>query len=174
MSRRGQLVLLAAVALALALVPMTLAYLQLGYHADGDAVTVDNDRLSETEMTLSRTVDDASATIPAEYAWSNRSAAIQTVRDRLRSTIGSLNTSRLPEGTVVHITYNQSRASGWASNNCPKGPNRDFGSCSAEKGVVVQNRRDETHVLAAAFDVALTTQRGDWRTISVVRTAGRG
>ncbi len=173
MSRRGQLVLLAAVALALALVPMTLAYLQLGYHADGDAATVDEERLSKTEVTLSRAVDDASTTIPAAYTWSNRSAAIQTVRDRLRSTIGSLNTSRLPEGTVFHITYNQSRASRWASNNCPHGPNRDFGSCSAEKGVVVQNRRNETHVLAAVFDVEMTTQRGDWRTISVVRTAGR-
>ena len=53
--------------------------------------------------------------------------------------------------------------------NCPGGPNRDFGPCEATDGVVVQERAGETVVLAVAFDVRVTTERGWSRSTLVVR-----
>jgi len=172
MRERGQLVLLAAAALAVALVPMTVAHLQLGYQADADAAVVDSQPLAETERVLSRAVDEAVRTVPAEYNWSERDAATTTVRDRLSSTLAALNRSRLNEGTVSSVSVARTRASEWSDTNCPRRPDRQFGECFADDGVVVQERLGDTHVLAVAFEITLTTPRGEWRTVSVVRSPG--
>lgn len=164
--RRGQVVLLAAAALAVAFVPMALAYLQLGYHGDTDAI--DGTPLQDTERTLSLGLRDAVDGIPQQYRWSNRSAAISTVRDRLDGTRSLLNTSGVTRGMIATVRYNESRATSWAGRNCPTGPGRDFGSCVADRGVVVQNRANRTHVLASAFDVTVTTEEGGWRATLVV------
>ena len=172
MTRRGQLVLLAAVALALALVPMALAHLQLGYHEDVRSVSVDNSPLTDTERTLHRALDDAATGVQSRHDWTDRTTAIETVRTRLRSTLESLNTSRVTAGLVTLVSYNHTRAADWAASNCPRGKDRQFGSCAADRGVVVQERLGETHVLAAAFDVRITADRSDWQTVTVVRTGG--
>lgn len=172
MTRRGQLVLLAAAALALALVPMALAHLQLGYDDDVHSATVDDQILSETERTLQRALDDAAAPIPAQYDWSRRSAAVTAVRSQLDPTLATLDTSRLAAGTVLQVSYDRVRARAWTGTQCPRGPARQFGSCRADRGVVVQERAGQTHVLAVAFQIRVTTPRGDWRAVSVVRTIG--
>lgn len=173
MRERGQLVLLAAAALAVALVPMAVAHLQLGYQVDADAAVVDSKPLAETERVLSRAVDDAVRTVPARYNWSERVAATTAVRDRLSSTLTALNRSRLNEGTVSRVSFASTRASEWSDTNCPRRPNRQFGECVADGGVVVQERLGDTHVLAVAFEITITTPRGEWRTVSVVRGLGR-
>jgi len=66
---RGQLVVLAALALALALVPMTLAYLQLGYDEDVETTTVTDDSTRDVERTLQRALIDAAGDVPARYDW---------------------------------------------------------------------------------------------------------
>lgn len=172
MTRRGQLVLLAAAALAVALVPMALAYLQLGYDHDVHSATVDDQILSDTERTLQRALDDAAAPIPAQYDWSRRTAAVTAVRSRLNGTLATLDTSRLAAGTVLQVSYDRSRAKAWAGTQCPGGPARQFGACRADRAVVVQERAGQTHVLAVAVEIRVTTPRGDRRAVSVVRTIG--
>jgi hypothetical protein len=167
-SGRGQLVLIAAVALAMALVPLVLAYLQLGYH-DDIRPSGDVDPAGQAERTLTHDLHDASAGIEANYSWTDRDAAVATVRDRLRSTIEAVNRSRLAAGQASRVTYNQSRADQWRRTNCPGGPDRQFGACKARAGVVMQNRANRTHVLAVAFDVAISTPDTDTQVTLVVR-----
>jgi len=155
-AERGQLVLLAAVALAIALVPLVLAYLQLGYQDDIHA-SAGPSPAQEAERTLDRGLHDAADDIAFAYSWRERSAAVDTVRDRLSKTLAAITRAGLDRGTAYGVTYNRTRAAAWASGNCPGGPDRQFGSCVAERGVVVQERQDRTHVLGAAFDIDITT-----------------
>jgi hypothetical protein len=173
MRARGQLVLLAAVALVIALVPMALAHLQLGYQADMQAATVDDQPVAESERVLRRAVDDAAAPIPSQYDWGERRDAVAAVRNRLDATRATLNTSRLDRTTAIGVSYAQQRARQWATTSCPRGQHRQFGSCVADRGVVVQERLGETHVVAVAFDVTVTSARGTTRTITVVGINGR-
>lgn len=159
--RRGQLVLLAAAALAIALVPMALAHLQLGYDEDRPDGTVAESPVTDVERTLDRAVDRATTAIPARFAWSNRSTAVTAVRSDLRPTLQTLNQSRLASGTAIRVTYNDSRARRVTRANCPGGPNRQFGSCRADRGVVVQSRGGQTHVVAVAFDVRVSKPNGE-------------
>lgn len=166
-SDRGQLVLLAAVALAVALIPLVLAYLQLGYQDDIHA-TAQPVPAAQAETALDRGLHDAASDIPADYSWNDRSAAVGTVRSRLAPTLMAVSTAGLDRGIAIDIAYNGSRAASWASGHCPDGPDRDFGTCVADRGVVVQERGDRTHVLAATFDVRLTTPDGELRLSTTV------
>lgn len=150
---RGQMVLLAAVAIAVALVPLLLAYMQLGYHPDVAGPRVDH--TGDVERTLSRSLVAATANIPSEYDWSRRTAAVTEVRDRLGETVTTLNRSGLARATAIQVSYNETLAADWISNRCPDGPDRQFGPCEAVRGVAVQERGGETHVLGAAFDVRI-------------------
>lgn len=170
-NQRGQVVLLAALVLVVALVPMVLAYLQLGY--DGDVRTsIGNDPGAEGERLLDRAVQDATAGIAQSYDWSERDEAVQTVRDRLDPPLRTLERARLEDGIAYDITYDHDRAKHWTNGNCPGGPDRDFGRCEVIDGVVVQNRAGGTHVLAVAFDLTVTAPDGsvDLTTVVAVRT----
>lgn len=171
---RGQFVLVAAVVVAVALVPIVLAYLQLGYHADVRASGDYDDPTADATGTLTRAVATATADVPANYDWSERGAAVTTVRDRLDSRIEHVEQARIEAGTARSVTYNQTAAAAWAASSCPDGPGRAFGPCEAIDGVVVQERAGETHVLGIAVDLVVTTQRG--RTVATVEistAAGR-
>lgn len=155
--RRGQLVLVAAGVIAVALVPMLVAYLQLGYAGD---VAASEDYTAPTrnvERVLERSVDNASQGVPAEYTWDDRRDAVAATRSRLSPALDSLRTARLDRGTVYRVGYNQSRAQAWANRQCPGGPDRQFGPCRAVDGVVVQDRAGRTHVVAVAFDLVVTS-----------------
>lgn len=152
---RGQLVLLAAVALAVALVPLVLAYLQLGYHDDIHAGTGQS-HTEQAESTLERAVHDVAREIPAEYTWAGRSTAVDAVQTRLEPTIQAITTAGLDRGTAAAVSYNQTRAQDWADSNCPGGQDRQFGPCLAEEGIVVQERQGRTHVLAVAVEIQVT------------------
>lgn len=156
---RGQIVLLAAVAIAVALVPMLLAYMQLAYHPA--VAGPQPDYASDVERTLERSLANVSEGIPTNYAWSDRDAAVTELREGLAPTLDSLNRSALARGTAIQVSFNTSRAAARANATCPGGPGREFGPCEADRGVVVQERAGGTHVLAAAIDVRVIGQESE-------------
>lgn len=169
---RGQLVLLAAAAIAIALVPLALAYVGLGYNADvsgNDPATP----LSDADRVLERVTHNATSTIAGEYDWDQREQAAKTLGTRLDRETDRLERSRLSSGVAYRIQRNESAASEWAANNCVSGPNRAFGSCEALDGIVVQERAGEAVVLAVAFDVHATTEQGQAEMTTVIRPVSR-
>lgn len=160
MERRGQIVLVAAIFIAVALVPIVFAYLQLGYVGDVEASGEHTAPVMNAERLLGHAVHEAGTNASAEYEWNRRDDAVIEVRDRLQAGIGALERSRIAEGGVYHVSYNDSAAAAWSTTHCPSGPARQFGPCETDRGVVVQERAGETHVLAVAFDVTSTTERG--------------
>ena len=168
MSRRGQLVLAAAAVVAVALAPVVLSYLQLGYHADVRATADYGDPTTDARRVLERAVATASADVPAEYRWSQRRQAVIAVKDRLRPRLDRLRTARVKSGTLHQVTDNGTVARGWAARRCPGGPDRQFGDCAVREGVIVQNRTGRTHVLGVGFDLRTTTSRGETRVTLVV------
>ena len=167
MNERGQLVLVAAVLVAVALAPVVLAYLQLGYHDDVRAASAVDEPTADTVRVLDRAVTRESESVPRNYPWDDRSAAVTAFRDDLAPVRSRLQTAEMERGTVIEITYNATAASAWQSTNCPSGPGREFGTCRTVRGVVVQERVDRTHVLAVGVDVTTTTERGE-TTVTVV------
>jgi len=167
---RGQFVLVAAAALAIALAPIVLAYLQLGYHADVAASTDYDDPAGNAARYLDRTVHEAAAEVQNEHEWAARADAVRTVRSRLDPKRSRLADARIEAGTVYRTRYNDSAATAWASANCPRGPDRQFGDCETRRGVVVQERAGRAHVLAVALDVTVTTERGTTEMTLVVRS----
>lgn len=168
---RGQVVLLAAAALAIALVPMVLAYLQLGYGADTEAISTDPAPERQAERVLSQAFADASGGIPANYTWSDRDTAAETVRNRIEDATEELAVSDLGHETVYLVEPNGTRATAIAAGSCPGGPNREFGPCEANGGLVLQRRAGETHVLAAAFDVSIVQESTERELTLAVETA---
>jgi hypothetical protein len=137
------------------------AYLQLGFHADVTASAEYDAPDRNAERVLSRAVHDAASHVSGDLAWDERETAVTSVRSALEPRLKSLRSSRVESGTVYQIGYNQTAAEKWRQTNCPGGPDRQFGDCEAQQGVVVQERAGETHVLAVAFDVRVTTERGE-------------
>lgn len=167
---RGQLVLVAAAALAIALAPVVLAYLQLGYHADVAASGDYDDPTANADVYLQRAVHEAAVGVQSEYDWAARADAVSTVRNHLDPNRSRLAAARVAAGTAYRTRYNDSAARAWASANCPDGPARQFGPCEARRGVVVQERAGETHVLAVALDLTVTTERGTTEVTLVVQS----
>jgi len=97
--------------------------------------------------------------------------AVSVVRTRMQPSIDRLEADGITEGVPRSIAYNETAAGEWADEACPGGPARQFGDCEAIDGVVVQDRVGETHVLAAAFDVRVTTESGTTSLTVVVRVS---
>lgn len=160
---RGQLVLVAAVVAALALVPVVAAYLQFGY---APAVADVDDRHDErVARTLERITDDA-AEVATGTTWSDREEAVGDLQRVLAPQLDTLETARLRDGVVVNVTYDEALA---ARADCPSGDGRAFGDCERIDGVVVQERDGETVVVAVAFRVRVTTPDGSTAFGGVVR-----
>jgi hypothetical protein len=104
--------------------------------------------------------------------WWQRGSAVRDIRDGLRPGLETLRSARVESGTAYEVAYNQTAAESRAESNCPSGSGRDFGPCEAIDDVVVQERADETHVLAVAVDVRVTTEKGWSRSTVVVRAIG--
>jgi hypothetical protein len=150
------MVLLAAVAVAVALAPLLFAYLQLGYHPE--VAEPRSDHARDVGRTVERELVDATAGIPDSYAWADRTAAVTAVRTRLAPTLETLNRSAVARATVIQVSYNDSLANRWAAANCPGGPDRQFGPCDVDRGVVVQDRAGRTHLLAIGLDVKIQSE----------------
>jgi len=167
---RAQFVLIAGVVVALALVAMLTAYLQLGYGAD--VRTTDFDRTVEDGRAyLDRATHGAARPVRGEYVWSRRGPAVTALRNRLDPRLAELERSGVTEGVVYRTRYNQTVATRWARTECPTGgPDRTWGTCEADRGIVVQERVGQTQVLAVGYDLAVTTTDYETNATVVVRT----
>lgn len=159
-NRRAQLVLVAAGVIALGLVPVALAHLQVGYHPDVGYGVESQSPGRDAVGALDRSVYDAADGIPETHSWDERESAVRTVEERLEPRLDVVRTARIEDGIAYQLVYNESSAARWAEDDCPDGPDRQFGPCEAHGGVVVQERAGATHVLGVAVDVAATTERG--------------
>lgn len=155
---RGQLVLVAAAALAVALVPMGMAYLQLGYH--GDVTAVEDDQPGANAIRLLERAVHAAAAESAGRPWSARQGVVAVAGRSLDEDVRTLETARVGDGIVVEVGRNGTAAAAWARSNCPGGPERQFGPCDVVDGVVVQERAGETHLVAVGFDLRVTSSNG--------------
>lgn len=162
-AERGQLVLVAAVVAALALVPVVAAYLQFGYAPA--VATVDADHDERVSRTLERVTDDA-AEAASGRPWDTREAAVDDLEAVLAPRVQTLETARLQDGVVVNVTRDESRT---ATIDCPGGDGRTFGDCLVIDGVVVQERDGAVAVVAVAYDVAIATPAGRFEFGLVVR-----
>jgi hypothetical protein len=159
-TRRGQLVVLAAGVIAVALVPMLTAYLQLGYAADVTTTADDRSPTGDALRVLEGAVLDAASEVDGRYAWSERAVAAAEVKAALRPRIETVETALVDRGVVRSVAYNGSLASSVADEGCPGGPARRFGDCVADGGIVLQERAGDTHVVAVAVEVSSTTESG--------------
>lgn len=151
---RGQVVLLAAVVVAVALVPMALAYAQLGYEGGGDDAA-SAPGVDDARRALSSSFTGAVVETDGEYDWDERAAAVAAVRADLTDDVARVEDAAAAGDRSLVVSYNGSEATGWAARNCPGGRGRAFGDCTVRDGVVVQRRGNETAVVAAAFDLAV-------------------
>lgn len=158
---RGQLVLLAAAAIAVALVPLSLAYLGLSYHADVETAAADTDHTADAERLLGEAVRNGSRGVAGAYTWGDREAAVDDLTARLDPEVGRIERTRLDSGVAYTVQRNDSAAADWARTDCPRGPMRGFGRCESIDGVVVQERAGITTVLGVALDVRIVRARGE-------------
>ncbi|MCT9095693.1 hypothetical protein [Haloarchaeobius sp. HME9146] len=170
---RGQLVLAAAGVLAIALLPLALAYLQLGAHPDVVATGETGTPVHDGVAVLERAVHEAGSDATGR-PWAARDAAVAQVRSSLEPRFATLESSQVAQGIAYEVAYNQTTAQAWAASECPRGPRRQFGNCEAADGVVVQERAGETTVLAVAVDLTVTTREGVSAVTVVVPVVGGG
>lgn len=169
---RGQLVLVAAAMLALALIPLGFAYLQLGYHADVQAAGAEESPGSETLRLLERAVHDASAEAVGQ-PWAGRAGAAAQLNHSLADDADGIEAAQVERGIAAEIQQNASEAAEWSAANCPDGSGRQFGECETRGGLVLQDRAGETHLVAVAFDVHVVSERGEADLTVVIRSVGR-
>jgi hypothetical protein len=167
-THRGQLVLVAAALIAVALVPMLAAYLQLGYAADVRTTADDLSPTADAIRVLEGAVQDATAGVPASYDWGDRDDAADAVRSRLVTRIETVETALIDRGVARTVTYNASLAGEVASAECPGGAGRQFGDCEADGGIVLQERAGDANVVSVAVDVSSTTEDGSARVATVL------
>ncbi|MGM0590013.1 MAG: DUF7261 family protein [Halobacteriota archaeon] len=169
---RGQLVLVAAVVVAVALVPMLVAYLQLGYHADVTTRTDGQSATTDARQYVRVAVDNASTATAGGFEWSAHDAAATRLTSVLDPDLRRLETARVEQGIAADVRRNQTAAESWTAEHCPRGPNRQFGPCDSGGGVVLQARAGEATVLAVVVDLHVTTPRTETNETLVVGLPG--
>jgi len=168
---RGQTVLVAAAMLALALIPLGFAYLQLGYHEDVAASTEAEAPGSETIRLLERAVYDAGGETVG-HPWQGRAGAVAQVNASLAPRERDIEATQVKRGVAVRIERNETAASAWRAENCASGAGRLFGDCESIGGMVVQERAGEVHLLAVAYDLSVVDDRGETALTVVIRADG--
>lgn len=155
--------LLAAATVALALVPMLLASLQLGYQADVAASEPEGPGIADADRTLTEAAAEVAAAGDGED-WDERENAIDAFRESFDNRTATLVSDPIDQGTIRHRSYNESVADAWIDDDCPAGDGREFGPCENSGGIVVQERAGETHFVAVGIDVSVIdndrTERG--------------
>lgn len=157
---RGQLVLVAAIVVAIALLVVFSVYVQLAYvddiRAATDARSPDGAVVDATE----RAVVAAAADRQDELPWDERETVATTVGDDLDARLDGVETARTDRVVVYRIERNRTASTEHAERSCPDGPGRAFGPCEAVDGVVLQERAGRTHVVAIAVDVRVVMPEG--------------
>ncbi len=184
---RGQLVLVAAAALAIALFPLVLAYLQLGYAGDVAAEPTGPEPAAEIDRALERAVHDAAADVDArttaggmENGATGVNAPIEdpnvaaaAFKSTLESDVERIETARIEDGTAARIGYAPTVADAWvADGRWRDGVAAEFPGPTTHDGVVVQERGGEPTIVAVAVDVHLRTPDATIDRQVVVRVYG--
>ncbi|WP_248897843.1 DUF7261 family protein [Haloplanus halobius] len=167
--RRGQLVLLAAAIVVTALVPMLLAYAQLGAYTGTADVSAERTTLTDAKRTLERSVGDAAVTLSNGTEVSRHAALATATGEHLRPALDSLESTGTSRGVTVAVDRNATAAREWVTAACPRGPDRVFGDCIVTDGVVTQTRANSTALVAVAVDVRIQGPDGTARATFVVR-----
>ncbi|WP_338741150.1 DUF7261 family protein [Haloplanus salilacus] len=167
--RRGQLVLLAAAVVVTALVPMLLAYAQLGYAGDAASTPDARTTLTDAERSLERSVGDATTALSNRTDGGRHALLADLVVDRLAPARERIESSGTDRGHAVAVVRNTTAATRWAERACPRGEAREFGDCVVTDGVVTQTRADTTALVAVAVDVRVRGPDGTAETTLVIR-----
>lgn len=167
---RGQLVLVAATVIAIALVGILFAYLQLGYHPDvnGSSETTGE----EAVALMDQSVHSAAAETAGAYEWDERTELVERTRAVLNDDIEALETSRIDEGIGYRVQYADAAASDWRGDVCDPSPGKRFGDCQPHGGVIVQERAGEAVLVAVAFDFRIVGPESTTDLTVVVEVGG--
>ncbi len=166
-SGRGQAVLAAAVVVAVALVPMFVAYVQLGYPPDAAAEAARADGVADERRYLER-----ATTAAAEDARAGPSdGTFRRLNDSVANVTARLAARGVARDRTYRVGYAPETATRIAREDCPGGEARAFGSCDAVAGVVLQSRANTTAVVAVAFSLRVRSPRGTTTATVVVRPA---
>lgn len=173
---RGQIVLVAAAVVAVALLSMTLAYAQLGY--DGDrtgAGSVEVASVSEVDRSLTGSLRATAREVRRgdDHAWRDRRTVAERVTASLDADADRLERAHAEESRSLTVELDDAAATQWARERCPDGDGREFGPCRVIDGVVVQERADETAVVAAAFRVRVVSPDESTTALVVSRVVQR-
>jgi hypothetical protein len=164
---RGQVVLSAAVVVAVALTAMAFAYLGLAYAGDVDREAAAPDG-TDAVRALERAFENATRPAAGTHAWDDRDVALTRVTARLDARTASVADAAAARGVAYDFERNDTAAGSVAGEDCPGGMNREFGDCRAVDGVVIQERANETAVIAAAYDVRVVADGAETRLTVVV------
>lgn len=103
----------------------------------------------------------------AAIDWRARRTNVTGVRNDLRPRLVAIEGMRFGEGTAVQIVYND-WAVAWAGEEYPRSEGRRFATYRGGRGDVVRSRARETTLITVAFDVTVTTDRGQTRVTAIV------
>lgn len=168
MSRRAQVVLAAAVVVAVALVPMLLVYLQLGYPAGAAAEATDDDGLADARHYLDRATTDATEDVRG-LDWSERDTTARRLNSSLANATARLEARGAARDRSYRVAPAPETATRLAREDCPGGEHRAFGACESARGIVLQRRANQTTVVAVAFSIRVRSPRGTTNATVVVR-----
>ena len=173
---RGQIVLVAAAVVAVALLSMTLAYAQLGYDADRTgAGTVEVASVSEVDRSLTGSLRATAREVRRgdDHAWRDRRTVAERVAASLDADADRLERAHAEKSRSLTVALDDAAATQWARERCPDGDGREFGPCRVIDGVVVQERADETAVIAAAFRIRVVSP-DESTTVTIVSRVAQG
>jgi hypothetical protein len=173
---RGQVVLVAAAVVAVALLSMTVAYAQLGYDADRRGAGARVAPVSEIDQGLTgslRTAAREARHRTDDRSWRDHRAVARRVTESLRSDIDRLERAHAAERRSLSIELQDTAATQWARSRCPDARGRDFGPCRTIGGIVLQKRAGETVVVAAAFRIRIVSPAESTTLTTVSRTVPR-
>ena len=173
---RGQIVLVAAAVVAVALLSMTLAYAQLGYDADRRGAGASVAPVSEIDRSLTgslRTAAREARHRTDDQSWRDHRSVARRVTESLRSHIDRLERAHAAEHRSLSIELQDTAATQWARSRCPDGRGRDFGPCRTIAGIVLQERAGETVIVAAAFRVRIVSPTESTTLTTVSQTVPR-
>ncbi|WP_435186316.1 DUF7261 family protein [Halobellus sp. EA9] len=171
---RGQIVLVSAAVVAVALLAMTVAYAQLGYDGDRDAAAdVKVASLGEIDRSLAGSVRTAATAVTARNdaadRWRDRRVVAAEISAAVESDVARLERAHAAESRSLTVTFDDAAAARWARGECPGGRGRDFGPCRAIGGIVVQERAGTATPVAAAFRVRVVSPVESTRATLLVR-----
>jgi len=139
--------------IAVGLLPIVLAYTQLGYAGIATTEPTATTPTEDARQAIERAAFDSSTELQGVRGWSERDAVATQVAARFDARVDSIETGSLERGISHAVERNQSAAASWANGSCPGGPNRQFGPCETQEGLVLQERGGDTHAVAIAVDL---------------------